>query len=433
MTTGMLIINRVFSLMLGILMITQFFDPRGKSKRTKQLMYSTVFIEVFIVIMSYFYGSRKLLNTLELIGLMCLFFSFYPLFFCEKKKWVTTFFLSVDITMTVTFTAEMIVHTFFGGHESRELLYSIIRITMFVIIGVVIKVTGRDLFDKVSGSKAVKVFENIVIALSVIFIPGYCIFLFTILEQNKETALNLIFSIFMIIGLILISYILYFAIRETLIRQEQDEHEHNENLLRIATGGLVQKIEAIDEYVEKIRVVNHDRRHFNAMLLELLNQGDVEKAKELLIEENSHSSKNMIKWCENSTVNVAIGHYLDMAQEKGISLISHIDIPKEIEYDVIGFSMMLGNLIENAIQACEQIENGEKVIWIKVMYQGQFIIEIENSFEKEVEFDGNGFPVAKRSGHGFGTKSVVAFVQENKGEISYSVKERRFSVRIILP
>ena len=189
----------------------------------------------------------------------------------------------------------------------------------------------------------------------------------------------------------------------------------------------------MDEYAKKLRVINHDRRHFNAILLEMLNQGEIEEAKKMLETETYRVPRPIHKWCENETVNVAIGHYLSVAEEKGISLISKIDIPKEIEYDSIGLSMMLGNLIENAIQACQQIENGEKVIIIKVLHQGQFIIELENSCIKRVELDKNGFPTTKKMNHGYGTKSVVAFVQENHGEILYSVKENRFSVRIILP
>ena len=235
------------------------------------------------------------------------------------------------------------------------------------------------------------------------------------------------------IGYVLFCYFLYFILKEYFVKLEVSEHDNNVNVLRMATLGLEQRIEVMDEYAKKLRVINHDRRHFNAILLEMLNQGEIEDAKKMLETETYRVPRPICKWCENETVNVAIGHYLSIAEEKGISLISKIDIPKEIEYDSIGLTMMLGNLIENAIQACQQIEKGEKIIVIKVLHQGQFIIELENSCVKKVELDKNGFPTTKKMNHGYGTKSVVAFVKENQGEIVYSVKENRFSVRIILP
>lgn len=317
--------------------------------------------------------------------------------------------------------------------EKQILFYYLARFTAFIIVGIFIIISGRELFYRVKRTKKFIVYEVLTGIISLITIPTYLIYVYEVLRKSDEKMDQILFSACVILVFVLICYSIYFIFKELLGKQEQVEYEHNENLLRVATSGLEQRIEAVDEYIEKLRVVNHDRRHFNIMLLELLNQGEIEKAKDLLEKESNRSLRPIYKWCENPTVNVAIGHYLSMAKEKGISLFSKIDIPREIKYDTIGFSMMLGNLIENAIQACEMIENGDKVIWIKVIYQGQFIIELENTFEKEVEFDQFGYPVAKRSGHGFGTRSVESFVKENQGEIVYSIKSKRFSVRIILP
>ena len=433
MGVSMLVINRILSSFISILIISQLFDPRGKSKRTNQIMFGLFCLEAVLVAICCMDGSSRLLSTVEVIVLASLFFSFYPLFYVNLKSWCQVYFFLTNVTISISVLSACIAGAITESASERTIVYGLVRLVLFGVWGIAILIWGRELYEAVCQSVYRRPLGIINLVLSIFLIPTYVYLLCAVLIKNNSSSERLLLTAFLISVFILICYLLYFILKESVVKQEKNEHDHNENLLRMATAGLEKRIEVVEEYVEKLRVVNHDRRHFNAMLLELLNQGEVDRARELLEQEAYRVPKPICKWCENETVNVAIGHYLSMAQEKGISLISRIEIPKDFEYDTIGFSMMLGNLIENAIQACQQIESGEKIIWIKVLYQGQFLIEIENTFEKDVELDKEGYPVAKRRGHGFGTRSVDAFIKENQGEILYSIKDKRFSVRIILP
>lgn len=433
MELGLVILNRILSSVFGILMINHFFNPRGEREKTNQVMYGSILLEAVIVVGCYFYGSYLLLFLVETIIVAGLFFSFYPLFYADSVKWMLTYFVLTDINIFITGLVSKIVEKMSIEKGNGLTVYCSFRIIAFLVAAVIVLSCDKKLPEKLHTKKHSKSLSVIFSIVTVFFIQVYFLDLYQVLKKSNEEMPKILFSTCAVLVFVIICFFFYFIMKESMGKQDQMEYEHNENLLRVATNGLEQRIKAVEVYVEKLRVINHDRRHFNAMLLELLNQGEVEKAKELLKKESSRTTQLSYRWCDNPTVNAAIGHYLSIAQEKGISLVCKIDVPKDIEYDTIGFSMMLGNLIENAIQACEQKKTGEKVIWIKVMYQGQFLIELENTIEKEVEFDNRGFPLSKRSGHGFGTKSVEAFVKENNGEIVYSAKNKRFTVRIILP
>lgn len=429
----MLVINRLCSSIIGILMLSQFFDPRGKRKKTNQVIFGTLVVEVILIMNVGFRDGSALFDLVEVVVVASLFFAFYPLFYANVKKWVLVYLALINICIVTTVIALVVSNVITSNAREQEVAFGMIRLAFFSVWLITIVIYGRDVFERICQWKSCRIFAIAKIVLSCFIIPLYLNYVYNQLEVNQNNLKGFLYGVCSTIGYVLFCYFLYFILKEYFVKLEVSEHDNNVNVLRMATLGLEQRIEVMDEYAKKLRVINHDRRHFNAILLEMLNQGEIEDAKKMLETETYRVPRPIRKWCENETVNVAIGHYLSIAEEKGISLISKIDIPKEIEYDSIGLSMMLGNLIENAIQACQQIEKGEKIIVIKVLHQGQFIIELENSCVKKVELDKNGFPTTKKMNHGYGTKSVVAFVKENQGEIVYSVKENRFSVRIILP
>ena len=429
----MLVINRLCSSIIGILMLSQFFDPRGKRKKTNQIIFGTLVVEAIVIMNAGFRDGSALFDLVEVVVVASLFFAFYPLFYASVKKWVLVYLALINICIVTTVIALGVSNVITSNVREQEIAFGMIRLAFFAVWLIAIVIYGRDVFERICQWKNSRMFAIVKIVLSCFIIPAYLNYVYNKLEVNQNNLKGFLYGACSTTAFVLFCYFLYFILKEYFVKLEVAEHDNNVNVLRMATLGLEQRIEVMDEYAKKLRVINHDRRHFNAILLEMLNQGEIEEAKKMLETETYRVPRPIRKWCENETVNVAIGHYLSVAEEKGISLISKIDIPKEIEYDSIGLSMMLGNLIENAIQACQQIENGEKIIVIKVLHQGQFIIELENSCVKKVELDKNGFPTTKKMNHGYGTKSVVAFVKENQGEIVYSVKENRFSVRIILP
>ena len=75
---------------------------------------------------------------------------------------------------------------------------------------------------------------------------------------------------------------------------------------------------------------------------------------------------------------------------------------------------VFANAIENAIHACEKLPPEKRFIEIKVLNKPRFMVMIKNSFDGNVEFDENDIPVNRAEGHGFGTRSIVAFCEKHK-------------------
>lgn len=216
------------------------------------------------------------------------------------------------------------------------------------------------------------------------------------------------------------------ANREAKIRLESDAE-----ILEIATVAMRDRLEASEKIVQADRMMRHDRRHFEALLLTLLRDGKSEEAQSLLEERLNEEPHALRKYCENSVLNAAIGHYVFKAQAENIDVQVRCNIPANLKIEEMELAIVVSNLLENAIHACEKSE-GQRFIKLTSKYKNQLLLEIENSCGPNIKLDEEGYPVTEEQGHGVGTKSVLSFVKKTESEIFYQVKDGIFKVRMII-
>ena len=93
---------------------------------------------------------------------------------------------------------------------------------------------------------------------------------------------------------------------------------------------------------------------------------------------------------------------------------------------------VIANALENAINACEHVEEDGRYIDIQVITVPHFMIQISNSFNGQIEFDEKGVPANTDEEHGFGMRSIVAFCEKNEAFYEFKVEKNRFALRIAL-
>ena len=95
--------------------------------------------------------------------------------------------------------------------------------------------------------------------------------------------------------------------------------------------------------------------------------------------------------------------------------------------------MVLANALENAIQACEKLpEEREKKIAVRILHIPHLVLEVVNTYEDEKQFDNEGLPVAKESGHGIGTRSIATFVEKYGAVLDYQADGSMFQLRFLV-
>ena len=99
--------------------------------------------------------------------------------------------------------------------------------------------------------------------------------------------------------------------------------------------------------------------------------------------------------------------------------------------------VMAGNLLDNAIEAVERLEDSEKrVVCLTVTARNSFIlIHQENYYEGELTFV-DGLPQTVKEDkqyHGFGMRSIRALIEKYGGDLHLEVQEGVYVLDILLP
>ena len=218
-----------------------------------------------------------------------------------------------------------------------------------------------------------------------------------------------------------------FDAKEQALKAEADS-----TILSVAAKSMQERLSYNEEMIERDRVMRHDRRHFEGLILSLIKEGNIEEAQKILEERLRMEPRRGRKWCENTTINATLDYYVVKAEVEGVKVEVFANIPNDLSVNELDLAIAIGNLFENAIHGASKVKNGEKYIKLTAKYKSQLLLEIENSCSEEVSFDTEGYPVTKEQGHGVGTKSVLAFVDKTKSQIVYSAKDGIFRVRMII-
>lgn len=231
---------------------------------------------------------------------------------------------------------------------------------------------------------------------------------------------------------LLIAIVMLVALSVVLLKYQIVSKENK--LLSLQENMTARKDEEVSKILEKRKILFHDIRNHYIVLKKLAQEGNIEKIDEYLqglageiIEVDER------EWTGNKMIDLVLNQKKVQAEQKDVRF--HIDaapIPEISLYDS-EISTLFGNLLDNAIEACEKIEGEDRWIEVKLKKQKRLLfIEISNSINETPIRKKNKWVSSKsnREAHGYGLKSVERIVNKNDAAIQYEVKERSFQVTI---
>lgn len=141
--------------------------------------------------------------------------------------------------------------------------------------------------------------------------------------------------------------------------------------------------------------------------------------------------------CSNKVINAICLDKCDRCKKEGINIRFDIFINKKLNIDDLDLCIVLGNLIDNAIEACEKIKDKEvqKVIQVSArIYLNQIYIKVINLKSNKVEKINGKFLTSKKDkkNHGIGLENVKEAVHKNNGEIEIKDCNNTFEVSLYM-
>jgi len=197
------------------------------------------------------------------------------------------------------------------------------------------------------------------------------------------------------------------------------------------------QIRTMQESADQVKAIRHDMKNhlttINAYAME-------NKGAEVAAYINALHSDIGETALHSNTGNIAfdsiINFKLENAKQENIRTEISIALPKTLDIETSDVTAILGNLLDNALEAVARVR--EKKLAIDIEYKrGALFIQVKNTFDGEVRYagEGEGRRIATRkesAGHGLGLKNIARATEKYNGYIDITHDAQTFTVVVFL-
>lgn len=252
------------------------------------------------------------------------------------------------------------------------------------------------------------------------------------LEYNKVSSFSyLVIRHFTFWSMLLISFIVFESLNRTAENARLTENARmTEQLLALER----KHYHKLTGYIEEAKRARHDLRHHLSVIQAYLANENKTLLKEYLDQyQLMLPQEATILVCCNHTVNVIVQYYLDLAQRAGIEVDLQLALSEKIKVADADLCVIFGNLLENALEACQKQSASRRYITIKTAQVGDnLVITVDNSYEVDIRKIHDKFLSSKHEGTGIGVTSVQAVAKRYDGTANFEYINNSFRASIML-
>lgn len=193
--------------------------------------------------------------------------------------------------------------------------------------------------------------------------------------------------------------------------------------------------DSIKKQYDDIHRTRHDMKQAYEVIVTLLKDGKTD-------ETISFIQKNIQPLADgeavidvgNDFVNAILNTKLSSAKQQGIKLLCSVD-KNALEFDEIDLCNLLGNMLDNAIEACLKCQENARVIEITIKsLENQYFVEVANSVSCNVLETNSALKTTKSdpANHGFGVHSIREITKKYNGDVQFFQQGNIFRCDVVL-
>ncbi len=181
----------------------------------------------------------------------------------------------------------------------------------------------------------------------------------------------------------------------------------------------------LSKNIENTRKSQHDMKHHLRVIRNFLEEKNYDELSEYMDSfEKTIYIETPILYCKNVIIDALFKYYSQICAKNDIRFNVKFETEAETYFPDTDITIIFGNLLENAFEAClsQNVEN--KFINVKgSCIKGILFLSISNSFGGTVKRINNNFMSSKRQGEGIGIKSVNSIVDKYNGVIDFEIND----------
>ena len=199
---------------------------------------------------------------------------------------------------------------------------------------------------------------------------------------------------------------------------------------------LERQVQEVQNIYMTMRGWRHDYHNHLQSMKAYVKMGQYEKLDEYLtLLEQDLDQVNQLIESGNVNLDAILNSKISLALKNGIEVDYKATCPEELTVSDIDLCALIGNLIDNAVEACEKLPEGERRfirIYIGVLKK-QLYISITNATNEVVRKLDSEYITNKRGNHGHGLKRINLVVDKYEGYINRQNEPGVFVTEIMLP
>lgn len=410
-----------------------YFRYHNLKGRVHKSFWLLILVQVAITFITSLYDVFSLLGIIISIGCSFCFLLPYKYIAPFRKLlscilyWVTLMVGNVIVLNLMSlFTRTQLSNVINDFNGTRMLTIILAKTILFTTTRIYIYFNTNDK-GKIKTSDAILLF-----LLPVISAGAITIIMNNVRFMEKPSSGFLISSVILAIGIFasnIIVYYLFFQISENMklqidLKELQQRYDYQKK----------QMTETAQIY-EKIRRMKHDVKHHFDCLSGYLQSGDSDGARRYLAEVSDQIAQ-VYSYVNTDCppLNFIINTKLARAQEMGIDVQCEVDVMRHDHIPDTDLCALLGNLLDNAIEASEK--ESDRFIHLRIFKQrGYCEYLVQNRISSSV-LEKNPELHSSKPGnneHGLGLRQVRLLTDKLDGFMDVYEKNGMFSIRVMIP
>lgn len=413
-------------------LIMNLFSTRAKITRARIrrfIIYTFITIAIVYLVM----GARTFVEFLLYIGVIIVSFLFEE----EKvldKIWKVILVIAIEITleMTVNYIGDWIYYNIWPSwifYQFGVGIMSVIVTGTVTILNKKFKWFKKSKVESIIFSRSEMILLCLLTGCAIFAIIMAC----TLYEYRDVIEISMVKIMIWAYMTVISTTCVALGVDKNIA---QNYYQKVNELIETQFRNQVGYYEKIEEGNKEIRAIKHDMKNHLISMQGLLHSNQLQDLDNYIDDiRTTISKKALLIKTGNTIVDAILNEKNAVAHEKGIAMDIKVGVQEKMGIELIDLCIILSNSIDNAIEACERIEEvDKKKISIKCSYRsGYFFYEITNPMKEETisGIKSRLLTIKKdKKNHGFGVGNIKQSVKKYGGEVKTSAENFEFKLAV---